>query len=96
VIFRKRSSVDEMAAMRRRAGPALAFGTSFAAGMAVFAMGGNWLGRKYGHETAYTLVGVALGFVYGGYEMWKLVQRANQQIAEQDAAVAAQDHPEAD
>ena len=79
-----------VAETRRRAAPALAFGTSFAAGFAVCSIGGNWIGRRLGKETLFTLAGILLGFIYGGYELWKLVKRSKVFIAEQDAQALAE------
>jgi hypothetical protein len=81
---------DGVAETRRRAGPALAFGTSFAAGFAACSIGGNWIGRTLGKETPFTLAGILLGFIYGGYELWKLVKRSKVYIAEQDAQLLAE------
>ena len=81
---------DGVAETRRRAAPALAFGPSFAAGFAVCSIGGNWIGRRLEKETLFTLAGILLGFVYGGYELWKLVKRSKVYIAEQDAQALAE------
>ena len=83
-------------AEHRRMSGALGFGTSFAAGMAVFSIGGHYLGVKIGRETACTLAGVGLGFAYGGWELWKLVVQANQRIAEQDRLKAEEEGPTGD
>ncbi len=67
----------EQASERRFAGGALGFGSSFAVGMALFSLGGHWLDVKYGKEPVFTLLGVFLGLVYGGWELWKLVVETN-------------------
>jgi len=58
---------------RRKISPAIGFGTSFAAGMAVFGLGGHWLDTKYDKEPLFTLMGIGLGLFYGAYELWKLI-----------------------
>ena len=85
-----------VAETRRRAGPALSFGTSFAAGFAACSIGGNWIGRRLGKETLFTLAGILLGFIYGGYELWKLVKRSKVYIAEQDAQALAEGKEQGD
>jgi len=62
---------------RRKISPAIGFGTSFAAGMAVFGLGGHWLDTKYDKEPLFTLIGISLGLFYGAYELWKLILIAN-------------------
>lgn len=57
--------------------PAVGLGLQLAVGMVVFAGGGYWLDRKRGGGVAFTLVGVALGLVYCGYECWKVVRQIN-------------------
>ena len=69
---------------RRKSNAAIGFGTSFAGGMAVFAIGGHWLDTRYDQSPWFTLVGVLLGFVFGGWELWKLVSAANRRIADED------------
>lgn len=64
---------------RRKTGPAMGFGTSFAAGMAVFGLGGHWLDSKYDKEPLFTLIGIGLGLLYGAYELWKLILITNRQ-----------------
>jgi hypothetical protein len=66
-------------AEQRRSGPAVGFGTSFAVGMALFALGGHWLDGKTGREPLFTLLGIGLGLLYGAWELWKLITMTNQQ-----------------
>ena len=85
----KTSEEKDMEALRqarKQGGPALSFGMTFAVGMVVFALSGNWLGRKYGNEKLGTLVGVTMGLVFGGYELWKLIHYGN--LAASDAEVS--------
>jgi hypothetical protein len=69
-----------------RAGVArcLSLGFDIAAGAALFTFGGYWLDRKTGGGQFWTLVGMVLGFVYAGYEIW----RAMRSIQEQDRRAA--------
>lgn len=56
-------------------GAALAFGTNFAAGMAVFAGLGWYIDhRRGGDGQPFALAGIFLGLFYGGYELWKLIR----------------------
>lgn len=56
-------------------GPALALGTNMVAGMVVCVLIGRWLDSKLGTGEACTLGGLFVGFFYGGYEVWKVVQQ---------------------
>lgn len=67
---------------KHRVNPAVGFGTSFAAGMALFAIAGHALDLKTGREPLYTLLGIFLGLVYGGWELWKLVTEVNRRAEE--------------
>ena len=61
---------------RRRYGPALSLGTNIAAGMLGLTFAGYYLDRRFGEgegET-FTLIGLFLGLVYSGYEVWKVVR----------------------
>jgi len=64
---------------KRGAGAAIGFGTSFAAGMALFGLGGHWLDERYDREPLFTLLGLFLGLFYGGWELWKLTSASKQQ-----------------
>lgn len=58
---------------QRRVNPAIGFGSSFAAGMLIFALGGRWLDGKYEKDNLFTLIGIGLGLLYGGWELWKMI-----------------------
>ena len=68
----------EQRAENRRAGAAIGFGTSFAAGMAIFGLGGHWLDVKYDREPLFTLLGLFMGLLYGGWELWKRITASNE------------------
>jgi F0F1-type ATP synthase assembly protein I len=53
---------------------ALSLGTNLAVGMAVFTALGWWIDKKRGGGSAFTLAGIFLGLIYGGYEVWKTVK----------------------
>jgi len=57
--------------------PAIGFGSVFAGGMAFFALGGWWLDGKFGTEPWLVLCGVFLGFLFGAYELWKIIRWMN-------------------
>ena len=63
---------------------AIGFGSSFAIGMAIFALGGHWLDKKTGRESLFTLLGVGLGLIYGVWEIWKLVTFSNRDDTRDD------------
>ena len=71
--------MKELQPRKQGAGAAIGFGTSFAVGMAICGLGGHWLDVKYGREPLFTLLGLFLGLLYGGWELWKLVTASNQQ-----------------
>jgi len=54
--------------------PAMMMGSSFAVAMGLFA----WLGHRWDEKTGRAPLGVLLGvsvaFLYGGYEVWKLIR----------------------
>jgi hypothetical protein len=54
--------------------PGVMMGSSFAVAMGLFAWLGHRWDEKTGREPLGVLLGVALGFVYGGYEVWKLIR----------------------
>lgn len=66
----------KLVANTRRASPAVSFGANFAAGMAFFSFIGWKLDQRRGVPDAYgfTLGGIMMGLLYGGYELWKIVR----------------------
>lgn len=61
---------------------ALGLGSQLTAGFVVFTWLGWWVDHRRGEGSAYTLVGILLAFVYGGYEVWKLIRALNREAAE--------------
>jgi hypothetical protein len=53
-------------------------GINFAVGMGLFSFGGYKLDQKRGDGNLFTLLGMFLGLIYGGYEVWKLVRIQNE------------------
>lgn len=53
---------------------AISLGTNLAVGMAVFAALGWWIDKKRGGGSAFTLIGIFTGLLYGGYEVWKTIR----------------------
>jgi hypothetical protein len=53
---------------------AVVLGTELATGMAVFSLLGYWLDRRSGGGIGWTLGGMFMGLVYGGYAVWKTVR----------------------
>ncbi|MDA3874470.1 MAG: AtpZ/AtpI family protein [Kiritimatiellae bacterium] len=58
--------------------PAILLGSSFAIVMGIFAWLGHQWDEKTGNAPWGVLAGVALGFAYGAYEVWKLVKFSDQ------------------
>ncbi|HMP88908.1 MAG TPA: AtpZ/AtpI family protein [Kiritimatiellia bacterium] len=56
---------------------AIGLGYLLLAGGLVFVGGGYYIDHLRGGGLVFTLIGVALAFVYGGYEVWKLVRAIN-------------------
>ena len=56
-------------------------GINFAVGMGLFSFGGYKLDQKRGDGNLFTLLGMFLGLIYGGYEVWKLVRVQNEDDA---------------
>ena len=72
----------------KRANPAVSFGVNFAAGMGLFAFLGWKLDQRRGPDAlGFTLAGVVLGFIYGGYELWKIVRADNARAAAEKPSV---------
>lgn len=61
---------------------ALGLGSQLLAGMVIFTWLGWWVDGKRGGGSAWTLTGIFLGLLYGGYEVWKLVRVLNREAAE--------------
>lgn len=56
-----------------RAGQAIALGTELVVGMGLFTFGGYYIDSKKGGGYFWTLCGMGLGFVYGAYQIWKVI-----------------------
>ena len=64
-------------------GQAVMLGMNFAVGMAVFSFAGFYIDQKRGNDAIlFTLIGIAFGLGYGAYEVWKVIQILNAQVAE--------------
>lgn len=61
----------------RKAGPAMSLGYTIAAAMIVLPLAGGWIGGRFGHSDGGVLVGLGLGLLYSGYELWKVVRYLN-------------------
>lgn len=58
--------------------PAMMLGSSFAVAMGLFAWLGHRWDEKSGRAPLGVLLGVSVGFLYGGYEVWKLIRWSEQ------------------
>jgi hypothetical protein len=75
-----------MASLYKKSSPpkvpaAVNLGINFAVGMGLFSFGGYKLDQKRGDGNLFTLLGMFLGLIYGGYEVWKLVRVQNEDDA---------------
>ena len=68
----------------RRYQSAIAFGTNFATGVAVFTLLGYWADRRAGGGSRWTLAGLCTGLAYGGYELWKAIRDLNRRNGSDD------------
>ena len=59
----------------------LNLGTMLVAGMVFCMMLGFLVDRKFDTLPFGTIGGIALGFVYGGYEMWKEIRLSNPTVS---------------
>jgi len=68
---------DKDALVRRRRGEALGLGYTIAGGMAFFSWIGYMVDKKRGTGPFWTVVGMFMGLIFGGYEVWKLTRLYN-------------------
>jgi F0F1-type ATP synthase assembly protein I len=62
---------------------AMTLGYQLLSAMIVCVGGGYWLDVKRGGGHMWTLIGIGFAFVYGGYEVWKLVRQLNSEDAKE-------------
>ena len=67
---------------QRKYGPLLSLGFQLAAGLIGFVLLGHFIDQKLegGGEQdfpVFTVLGTVLGFLYGAYEIWKLIKSLN-------------------
>lgn len=65
----------------RRAGQAITLGTNIAVGMGLFTFLGYYADKKTGGGYLWTLCGMGVGFVYGTYEIWKVIRLLNSTVS---------------
>lgn len=70
---------------------AISLGYQLLAAMIVCVGGGYWLDQKRGGGHLWTLIGIGFAFVYGGYEVWKLVKQLEQEDAAQSKSKEKRD-----
>lgn len=61
----------------RLSSPYLSLGLTLSVGMVVFTLIGQAIDKKRGGGSGFTLAGMFLGLIYGGYEIWKAVRQIN-------------------
>jgi hypothetical protein len=65
---------DQQKASNRGLQAAVGLGYQLIAAMGIFGGGGFYLDTRRGGGHVYLLIGIGLAFMYGGYEVWKLVR----------------------
>lgn len=70
----------------RRWPSSVSLGTTLAAGVGLFVLGGLYLDRRLGTGVVFVTCGTVLAFVYGGYEVWKVLKALQREDREQTAA----------
>ena len=68
------SSPDEALRQRIAMSQAIMLGTNVAVGMLLFTLLGYYVDHKRGTGSTWTLAGMIMGFLYGGYEFWSTVK----------------------
>jgi hypothetical protein len=68
---------------------AVGLGTNILAGVAGLTLLGYWIDGKRGTGVAWTLSGLALGFAYSIYEIWKAIRLIEREEAERRRTTAA-------
>jgi len=71
---------------------AIGLGYQFIAAVIIFVGCGYYADLKNGGGNTYTLIGVGLTFLYGGYEVWKLVRMMDQESNETSSRPPGKDH----
>ena len=66
----------------QRVAMALGLGTNLLAGFVMFTWLGWWVDHRRGGGSAFTLAGIFLSFVWGGYEVWKVVRTLDEEAAQ--------------
>ena len=59
-------------------GALMTLGFNLAAGLIVLVLLGQFLDHKLGDGIICTVIGMVLAFVYGGYEVWKILKNLNE------------------
>lgn len=62
---------------------AMTLGYQLLSAMIICVGGGYWLDMKRGGGHLWTLIGIGFAFVFGGYEVWKLVRQLNNEDAQE-------------
>jgi len=71
---------------------AIGLGYQFIAAIIIFVGCGYYADAKTGGGHVYTLIGVALTFIYGGYEVWKLVRMMEQENKDAESGRTGDEH----
>jgi len=77
---------------RRSSQAAIGLGYQFIAAIMIFVGCGYYADAKSGGGHTFTLIGVGLTFLYGGYEVWKLVRMMDQENRESSSNPPGNDH----
>lgn len=75
---------------------AVGSGFEFAAAVAAFAIGGHFLDKWQGTTPLWTIIGAAIGFIGGGYNLYKSARRLMASSAPRSGASAGRVHASGD
>lgn len=85
-MFDGKKALNEEKDLRRRGalGQAITLGTNLAVGMGTFTLIGYYVDKRRGSGYFWTIAGMLLGFVYGGYELWRTIRDLNETAERED------------
>ena len=61
--------------MEKNDSPYISLGINLAIGMLICLFLGRWIGSKWHQAEIGLVIGAVIGFIYGGYEIWKAIRR---------------------
>ncbi len=94
-MFDGKKALSEERDLRRRSalGQAITLGSNLAVGMGVFTLLGYYVDSRRGVGHFWTIAGMLLGFVYGGYELWRTIHDLNETAEREEKEASSSEHP---